>query len=63
MAPASEPALAADRTGSLPFGNQARTCSIHVPDGPPPRGGFPVVLAFHGRGHAWPDGRNTRDHA
>lgn len=43
------PALA-DGTGSLPFGNQTRTYSIHVPDGPPPRGGFPVILAFHGGG-------------
>lgn len=41
---------AADRTGTVQVGGEARTFTVHVPDGAPPRGGFPVVLAFHGGG-------------
>jgi polyhydroxybutyrate depolymerase len=43
-------AHAADRDGQLTVGGKSRTFSLHIPDAPPPQGGFPVVLAFHGGG-------------
>ncbi|MDE1188066.1 MAG: hypothetical protein PW844_16500 [Pantoea sp.] len=43
-------ALAADGSQEVQVGGQARTFALHVPDGPPPAGGFPVILAFHGGG-------------
>ncbi|NNM75239.1 alpha/beta hydrolase family esterase [Enterovirga aerilata] len=41
---------AADRSGQLQVGDRTRTYVAHVPDGPPPPRGFPVILAFHGGG-------------
>ncbi len=41
---------AADRSGPIEVGGHARSYAIHIPDGSPPPGGFPVVLAFHGGG-------------
>ncbi|QGY32774.1 alpha/beta hydrolase family esterase [Pantoea cypripedii] len=46
----SGPVLAADPAQVLLVGGQARTFALHVPDGSPPGGGFPVILAFHGGG-------------
>jgi polyhydroxybutyrate depolymerase len=43
-------AIAANPAGEVRVGNTVRTYSAHVPDGPPPPGGFPLVLAFHGGG-------------
>lgn len=44
------PAMAADTTEQLQAAGQARSYALHVPDGAPPPGGFPLVLAFHGGG-------------
>ncbi|QJU58239.1 esterase [Sphingomonas sp. AP4-R1] len=46
----ASPAFAADQSGQLRVGGVTRTYSVHVPDGRPPAGGFPVVLVFHGGG-------------
>lgn len=43
-------AWAADRAGELQAAGQNRNFSVHIPDGAPPAGGFPLVLAFHGGG-------------
>ncbi len=43
-------ASAADPSGQVTVGGTIRTFTLHVPDGPRPPGGFPVVLAFHGGG-------------
>ena len=43
-------ARAAASSEQLNFGGTLRTYLLHIPDAPPPRGGFPVVLAFHGGG-------------
>lgn len=47
---ATLPACAADRAGDLRMAGRVRTYLVHVPDGVPPPGGFPLVLAFHGGG-------------
>ena len=44
------PAAAMDRSEQLRVGGSTRTYSVHVPSGPRPAGGFPVVIAFHGGG-------------
>lgn len=41
---------AADQTMHLEVGGLDRTYGLYVPDGASPRGGFPVILAFHGGG-------------
>lgn len=43
-------ASAADRSGEVKVGSVARSYASHVPDGPAPGDGFPVVLVFHGGG-------------
>ena len=43
-------AEAADRDGRLTIDGRMRTYSMHIPDAAPPKGGFPLVLAFHGGG-------------
>lgn len=43
-------ASAADRSETIRVGGQVRSFSAHIPDGAPPSGGFPIVLAFHGGG-------------
>ncbi|UAK23718.1 alpha/beta hydrolase family esterase [Sphingomonas nostoxanthinifaciens] len=46
----AQPAAARDQSGHLTFDGKDRTYAVHVPDGPPPPGGFAVILAFHGGG-------------
>lgn len=46
----SSAAFSADNTQTIRFAGTARTFSIHVPNGSAPKGGFPVILAFHGGG-------------
>jgi len=41
---------ATDQSGQVQIGGKTRTYAVHVPDGPPPPEGFPVILAFHGGG-------------
>jgi len=48
MAPAGR-SLFVTRTGSLDF-NLETTWRLLVPDGPPPPGGWPLVIALHGMG-------------
>lgn len=43
-------AYAADSDGQMTIGGRVRTYSMHVPDRPAPRAGFPLLLAFHGGG-------------
>lgn len=43
-------ASALDRSGSVQVAGTARTYLVHVPDRPPPAGGFALVLVFHGGG-------------
>lgn len=43
-------ASAADSQGTLQVGGVTRTFTVHRPDGAPPRGGFPMILVFHGGG-------------
>jgi polyhydroxybutyrate depolymerase len=43
-------AWAADTPGRLQVADKPRTYIVHVPDGPPPPGGFPLLMAFHGGG-------------
>jgi len=43
-------ANAKDESSSLQMGALTRTYTVHVPQTPPPSGGFPVILAFHGGG-------------
>ncbi|WP_260926197.1 alpha/beta hydrolase family esterase [Novosphingobium sp. 9] len=43
-------ASAADPDGTIEVAGQARSYSVHVPQGPVPPGGFPLVLVFHGGG-------------
>ncbi|GGF74891.1 esterase [Azorhizobium oxalatiphilum] len=47
---APAPASAMDGTGQIAVGGTLRSFAIHVPDGPAPAGGFPLILAFHGGG-------------
>lgn len=44
------PALAKDQSARLQFDGKTRTYTVHLPDGPPPPGGYAVILAFHGGG-------------
>lgn len=43
-------ASAADLREQLQIDGKPRTYALHVPEGQPPAGGFPLVLAFHGGG-------------
>jgi polyhydroxybutyrate depolymerase len=47
-------AAAADPSGQVTVGSTVRSFTLHVPDGPRPPGGFPLVLAFHGGGQQGP---------
>ncbi|MCQ8781020.1 alpha/beta hydrolase family esterase [Mangrovibrevibacter kandeliae] len=40
----------ADATATLTIAGIQRSYRLHVPDRPPPKAGFPVLLVFHGRG-------------
>lgn len=46
----AEAVTGGDRPGQVLVGDLPRTFLIHAPDRPPPPGGFPLVLAFHGGG-------------
>ncbi|MHC1481217.1 CE1 family esterase [Frateuria aurantia] len=43
-------AMASDQLQTITFQGQLRRFLIHRPDAPAPRGGFPLLLAFHGGG-------------
>lgn len=44
------PAFAADHAEQVKLGGRTRSFSVHQPGGAAPRGGYPVILAFHGGG-------------
>lgn len=50
IATVATPASAMNRSADLRVNGTIRTYSVHVPNGPRPIGGFPVILVFHGGG-------------
>jgi polyhydroxybutyrate depolymerase len=47
---AVQPAAAADAVGQVRVADTTRTYAIHIPDGPPPAQGAPLIIALHGGG-------------